>query len=284
MALLKRSSTPKPSAAADDPDGRMSLMDHLRELRNRLFKMIIGVVLATILGLVFFDPIWDFMTGPFCRLPDAYRLGGGKECSLVVGSVTGGLFINLKVAFIFGIVVASPLWIYQLWAFVTPGLYRNEKRYSYTFLGLAFPLFLAGATLAYLTMDKGLSLLLGFVPENAVPLIDVNDYLTFLMMMLLIFGVSFLLPLLLVFLNLIGVVRYETVAKHQRMVIFGFFVFAAVATPSQDPFTMLALALPMIGLFFVAEAFMYFHDKRADAAAALKARQIEEELDGTPAE
>ncbi|WP_062437462.1 twin-arginine translocase subunit TatC [Herbidospora daliensis] len=284
MALLKRSSTPKPSAAADDPDGRMSLMDHLRELRNRLFKMIIGVVLATILGLVFFDPIWDFMTGPFCRLPDAYRLGGGKECSLVVGSVTGGLFINLKVAFIFGIVVASPLWIYQLWAFVTPGLYRNEKRYSYTFLGLAFPLFLAGATLAYLTMDKGLSLLLGFVPENAVPLIDVNDYLTFLMMMLLIFGVSFLLPLLLVFLNLIGVVRYETVAKHQRMVVFGFFVFAAVATPSQDPFTMLALALPMIGLFFVAEAFMYFHDKRADAAAALKARQIEEELDGTPSE
>nr|WP_062340236.1 twin-arginine translocase subunit TatC [Herbidospora sakaeratensis] len=284
MALLKRSSTPKPSAAADDPDGRMSLMDHLRELRNRLFKMIIGVVLATILGLVFFDPIWDFMTGPFCRLPDAYRLGGGKECSLVVGSVTGGLFINLKVAFIFGIVVASPLWIYQLWAFVTPGLYRNEKRYSYTFLGLAFPLFLAGATLAYLTMDKGLSLLLGFVPENAVPLIDVNDYLTFLMMMLLIFGVSFLLPLLLVFLNLIGVVRYETVAKHQRMVVFGFFVFAAVATPSQDPFTMLALALPMIGLFFVAEAFMYFHDKRADAAAALKARQLEEELDGTPSE
>lgn len=284
MALLKRSSTPKPSAAADDPDGRMSLMDHLRELRNRLFKMIIGVVLATIVGLVFFDPIWDFMTGPFCRLPDAYRLGGGTECSLVVNSVTGGLFINLKVAFIFGVVVASPLWIYQIWAFVTPGLYRNEKRYSYTFLGLALPLFLAGATLAYLTMDKGLSLLLGFVPDNSVPLIDVNDYLTFLMMMLLIFGVSFLLPLLLVFLNLIGVVRYEVVAKHQRMVVFGFFVFSAVATPSQDPFTMLALALPMIGLFFVAEAFMYFHDKRADAAAALKARQIEEELDGTPAE
>lgn len=285
MALLKRSSTPKASSAAtDDPDGRMSLMDHLRELRNRLTKMIIGVVVGTIVGLVFFDPIWDFMTGPFCRLPDAYRLGGGKECSLVVGSVTGGLFINLKVAFMFGLVVASPIWLYQIWAFVTPGLYRNEKRYSYTFLGLAVPLFLAGATLAYLTMDKGLSLLLGFVPENAVPLIDVNDYLTFLMMMLLIFGVSFLLPLLLAFLNLLGVLRYETVAKHQRMVVFGMFVFAAVATPSQDPFTMLALALPMIGLFFLAEAFMFVHDKRADAAAAVKAKALEEELDGTPAE
>ncbi|WP_030452410.1 twin-arginine translocase subunit TatC [Herbidospora cretacea] len=283
MALLKRSSTPKASAAADDPDGRMSLMDHLRELRNRLFKMIIAVVAGTIVGLVFFDPIWDFMTGPFCRLPEAYRLGGDK-CSLVVNSVTGGLFINLKVAFIFGAVVASPIWLYQIWAFVTPGLYRNEKRYSYTFLGLAVPLFLAGASLAYLTMDKGLSLLLGFAPDNSVPLIDVSEYLSFLMMMLLIFGVSFLLPLLLVFLNLIGVVRYQAVAKHQRMVVFGFFVFAAVATPSQDPFTMLALALPMIALFFVAEAFMYFHDKRADAAAALKARQIEEELDGTPSE
>ncbi|GAB1823347.1 twin-arginine translocase subunit TatC [Herbidospora sp. RD11066] len=284
MALLKRSSTPKASAAADDPDGRMSLMDHLRELRNRLTKMIIGVVVGTIVGFIFFDPIWDFMTGPFCRLPDAYRLGGGTECSLVVNSVTGGLFINLKVAFMFGIVAASPIWLYQIWAFVTPGLYRNEKRYSFSFLGLAIPLFLAGATLAYLTMDKGLSLLLGFVPENSVPLIDVNEYLTFLMMMLLIFGVSFLLPLLLVFLNLIGVVRYKTVAKHQRMVVFGMFVFAAVATPSQDPFTMLALALPMIALFFVAEAFMFVHDKRADAAEAAKARALEEELDGTPAE
>ncbi|WP_214109194.1 twin-arginine translocase subunit TatC [Acrocarpospora catenulata] len=279
MALLKRST---PTTAASD-DGRMSLMDHIRELRNRLIKIILGVVVGTIVGFVFFDPIWDFMTGPFCRLPEAYRLGGGTECSLVVGSVTGGIFINLKVAFMFGLVVAAPIWLFQVWAFVTPGLYRNEKRYSYTFLALAIPLFLAGAALAYLTMDKGLSLLLGFVPDNAVALIDVSDYLSFLMMMLLIFGVSFLLPLLLAFLNILGVLKYSAVAKHQRMVVFLMFVFAAVATPSQDPFTMLALALPMIALFYLALGFMYAHDKRQAVADAAKAKALEEELDGPSA-
>ncbi|GAA1020560.1 Sec-independent protein translocase protein TatC [Acrocarpospora pleiomorpha] len=280
MALLKRSA---PTAASDD-DGRMSLMDHIRELRNRIVKIILGIVVGTIVGFIFFDPIWDFMTGPFCRLPSNLRLGNSTstDCNLnlVVGSVTGGIFINLKVAFMFGLVVAAPIWLYQVWAFVTPGLYRNEKKYSYTFLGLAVPLFLAGSALAYLTMDKGLSLLLGFVPENAVPLIDVNDYLSFLMLMLVIFGVSFLLPLLMAFLNVIGVLRYSAVAKHQRMVIFLMFVFAAIATPSQDPFTMLALAMPMIALFYLALAFMYFRDRRQDALDAQRARALEEELDG----
>jgi sec-independent protein translocase protein TatC len=276
MALLKRST---PASPADD-DGRMSLMDHIRELRNRIVKIILGIVVGTIVGFIFFDPIWDFMTGPFCRLPAAYRLGNGTECNLVVGSVTGGIFINLKVAFMFGLVVSAPIWLYQIWAFVTPGLYRNEKRYSYTFLGIAVPLFLSGSALAYLTMDKGLSLLLGFVPENAVALIDVNDYLSFLMLMLVIFGVSFLLPLLMAFLNIIGVLRYSAVAKHQRMVVFLMFVFAAIATPSQDPFTMLALGLPMIALFYLALAFMFFRDRKQDALDAQRAKQLEEELDG----
>lgn len=276
MALLKRSA---PAKAATDSDGRMTLMDHVRELRNRLVKMILAIAAGTVVGFIIFDPIWTFMTGPFCRLPETFRLGGG-ECTLVVNSVTGGIFINLKVAAMFGVVVSSPVWLYQVWAFVTPGLYRNERRHSMTFLGMAIPLFLAGASLAYLTMDKGLTLLLGFVPDNAIPLIDVNDYLSFLMLMLVIFGVSFLMPLLMAFLNIIGVLRYSLVAKHQRMVIFLLFVFAAVATPSQDPFTMLALAMPMILLFFVAEIFMYLHDKRADAAEAARVRALEEELDG----
>lgn len=280
MALLKRSS---PKAPSDD-DGRMSLMDHIRELRNRLVKMILAVVLGTIIGFLFFDPIWTFMTGPFCRLPEAYKLNGGDNCTLVVGGVTDGIFLNLKVAAIFGAVIAAPLWLYQIWAFVTPGLYRNEKRYSMGFLGLAVPLFGAGAALAYLTMDKGLSLLLGFVPENAIPLIDVSNYLDFLMMMLVIFGISFLMPLLMVFLNVIGVLPYRMVAKHQRMVVFLLFVFAAVATPSQDPFTMLALALPMVGLFFVAEAVMYFRDRKREATEAAHAQAIEDELDGSRSE
>ncbi|MGI5487528.1 twin-arginine translocase subunit TatC [Microtetraspora malaysiensis] len=279
MALLKRSST----AAPADDDGRMTLMEHVRELRNRLVKMILAVLAGTIVGFVFFDPIWTFMTGPFCRLPPAYKLTNGAGCTLVVHGVLDGFFINLKVAAIFGAVVSAPIWLYQIWAFVTPGLYNNERRYSLTFLGLAVPLFGAGAALAYLTLDKGLALLLSFVPLNAVPLIDVSDYLGFLIMMLVIFGISFLMPLLMVFLNFLGVLRFKTVAKHQRMVVFLLFVFAAVATPSQDPFTMLALAIPMVLLFFVAEGVMYLRDRKRDEEEAAREKALEEELDGTAA-
>jgi len=275
MALLKRSA-PRPPI----DDGRMTLMEHIRELRNRLVKMLLAVVIGTGVGFGFFTPIWNFMTAPFCRLPQAYKLTDGHACTLVVHGVLDGFMINLKVAVIFGAVVTAPIWLYQIWAFVTPGLYQNERRYSMAFLGLAVPLFGAGAALAYLTLDRGLSLLLGFVPGNTVPLIDVDDYLTFLILMLVVFGVSFLMPLLMVFLNVIGVLRYKTVSKHQRMTVFLLFVFAAIATPSQDPFTMLALALPMVVLFFIAETFMFFHDKRRDALDAARAQAIEEELDG----
>ncbi|GLW99666.1 twin-arginine translocase subunit TatC [Microtetraspora sp. NBRC 16547] len=277
MALLKRSST---SASAGAEDGRMTLMEHVRELRNRLVKMILAMVVGTIVGFAFFDPIWTFMTGPYCRLPAAYKITGGTECSLVVHGVLDGFFINLKVAAIFGAIVSAPIWLYQIWAFVTPGLYQNERRYSLAFLGLAVPLFGAGAALAYFTLDKGLSLLLGFVPDNAIALIDVGDYLGFLVMMLVIFGISFLMPLLMVFLNVVGILRFKTVAKHQRMVVFLLFVFAAVATPSQDPFTMLALAMPMVLLFFVAEGVMYLRDRKRDEEEAARAKALEEELDG----
>ncbi|MET8143805.1 twin-arginine translocase subunit TatC [Sphaerisporangium sp. NPDC005288] len=255
-------------------------MDHLRELRNRLVKAILGLTLGTVVGFVFFDRLWVFMTGPYCRLPAAHKLKDG-ECSLVVQGVFEGFMVNLQVALMFGAVVSAPIWLYQLWAFVTPGLYRNERRYSLAFVALAVPLFAAGAALAYYTMDKGLALLLGFAPGNVIPLISMDQYVGFMMAMLVIFGLSFELPLLMVFLNMIGVLPFKLVSKHQRMVVFLMFVFAAVATPSQDPITMLALAVPMVGMFMIAEVFMYFHDRKKDQLEAERQRQIEEELDGT---
>ncbi|MBO4272914.1 twin-arginine translocase subunit TatC [Microbispora sp. H10670] len=276
MALLKRS-TPVTSE-----DGRMTLMEHLRELRNRLVKAILAVVVGTAVGFIYFDPIWNFLKQPYCRLPQAHQFNK-DQCILVVNGVFDSFFVNLKVAVMFGLVVSAVFWIYQLWAFVTPGLYQNERRYTVAFLGLSVPLFTAGAALAYITMDKGLALLLGFAPDGTLTLVSINEYLSFALAMLIIFGISFLMPLLLVFLNVIGVVRYRMVSKHTRMVVFLMFVFAAVATPSQDPITMLALALPMVALFFVAMAFMYFHDKKRDAADAAHARAIEEELDGPSA-
>ncbi|MDH2430645.1 twin-arginine translocase subunit TatC [Sphaerisporangium sp. TRM90804] len=254
-------------------------MEHLREMRNRLVKAILGLVVGTAVGFIFFDRLWNFMVGPYCRLPAAHDLKAG-ECTLVVQSVFEGFMVNLQVAIMFGAVVTAPIWLYQLWAFVTPGLYRNERRYSLAFLGLSVPLFAAGAALAYLTMDKGLGLLLSFAPSNVIALITMQEYVGFLLAMLVIFGVSFELPLLLVFLNFIGVVPFRVVQKHQRLVIFLMFLFAAVATPSQDPFTMLALALPMVGMFLIAEVVMYFHDRKRDRLEAERQRELAEELDG----
>lgn len=273
MALLKRSTPSVPD------DGRMTLMEHIRELRNRLVKAILAVVAGTVVGFIFFEPIWKFLKQPYCRLPQARQLYEDR-CMLFVNGVFDSFFVNLKVALMFGLVVSAVFWLYQLWAFVTPGLYQNERRYTIAFLGLAVPLFTAGAALAYLIMDKGLGLLLGFTPEDTLNLLTINDYLNFTLAMLAIFGVSFLMPLLMVFLNVIGVLRFATVAKHQRMVVFLLFVFSAVATPSQDPFSMLMLALPMVGLFYIAQAVMFFRDRRRDAADAAHARAIEEELDG----
>ncbi|MDP9867524.1 twin-arginine translocase subunit TatC [Streptosporangium brasiliense] len=237
-------------------------MEHLRELRNRLVIALLALVAGIVVGFIFFDPIWTFITEPYCDLPASHLLREG-ECTFAIRGVFEAFFVNLKVAAMFALVVSSPVWLYQIWAFVTPGLYRNEKRYSISFLALAIPLFLAGAALAYFIMDTGLAILLGFAPTNAIPLLEMDEYLSYALVMLIIFGVSFELPLLMVFLNVIGVLPRATVAKHRRMVIFIMFLFAAIATPSTDPFSMIALAIPMVVLFALAEGFMYVRERRA---------------------
>lgn len=273
MALLKRS---KPSGARD-PEGRMPLKEHLRELRSRIIKALLGLAVGIVVGFIFFDPLWEFVKEPYCGLPQEHMLKPG-ECSLAVQGVFESFFVNLKVAALFALVASSPVWLYQIWAFVAPGLYRNERRYSLTFLGLAIPLFLAGAALAYFVMDTGLAILLSFAPPDTTLVITINEYLGYALAMLLIFGVSFELPLLLVFLNLIGVLSHAAVAKHRRMIVFVMFVFGAVATPGGDPFTMIALALPMVVLFLLAELVMYLRDKRRAVAEAERQRLLEEEL------
>lgn len=273
MALLKRS---KPSGTRD-PEGRMPLKEHLRELRSRIIKALLGVAAGIVAGFIFFDPIWRFVKEPYCGLPQEHMLKPG-QCSLAVQGVFESFFVNLKVATLFALVVASPVWLYQIWAFVAPGLYRNERRYTLTFLGLAIPLFLAGTALAYFVMDTGLAILFSFAPPDTTLVITINEYLGYALAMLLIFGVSFELPLLLVFLNLIGVLSHAAVAKHRRMIIFVMFVFGAVATPGGDPFTMIALALPMVVLFLLAELVMYLRDKRRAVAEAERRRLLEEEL------
>jgi len=264
MALLKWPKSGRNGAApspAEAGDGRMSLMEHLRELRNRLVIALLGLVAGTIVGFIFFAPIWEFVSAPYCGLPQAQELRSG-QCTMLILGVFDSFFVNLKVAAMFGLVVSSPIWLWQIWGFVTPGLYRNEKRYSILFMLLAVPLFLGGAALAYFVMDTGLSILLSFAPPGTVVSLTIDEYLSYALIMIIVFGISFELPLLMVFLNIIGVLPRSLVAKHRRMVVFLMFVFGAVATPGGDPFTMIALALPMVLLFALAEGFMYLREKR----------------------
>ncbi|WP_370770987.1 twin-arginine translocase subunit TatC [Actinomadura roseirufa] len=252
--------TVKISRRSAAPDGRMPLMEHLRELRNRLIKAILGLVAGGIVGWVFFGPIWDFIKEPYTRIPPEHCIAG--KCDLVVHGIFDGFFVHLKVALIFGALISSPIWLYQIWAFVAPGLYRRERRWTYVFMCAAVPLFLAGGALAYMTMDKGLKIFIGLAPGDTQVLVGVQDYLGYAQAMLFIFGLTFELPLFVVMLNLVGVLTHERIRKSRRLLIFGVFVFAAVATPSQDPFTMLALALPTVVLFEFAELIAFVHDRR----------------------
>jgi sec-independent protein translocase protein TatC len=228
----------------------MSLGEHIRELRSRLVRAVVAIALGVVVGWLLFDRVWELMTDQFCALEQSDDITG--ECNLVVNGIFSGFFIHLKVATIIGVILASPIWLYQIWAFVTPGLHRRERRWTITFLALAVPLFVLGSVLAYVTLPKGLELLLGFTPDKAVNFITIDSYLGYLVTMLLVFGVSFEFPLMLGLLNLAGILGYQRMKAWWRPMVLGIFVFAAVATPSPDPITMSVLAVPMCVFYGIA--------------------------------
>jgi len=237
-------------------------MEHLLELRSRLFIAFLAVGVATILMWFFFNPVWDFLKQPYCDLPQEHRFNPNGECTLFVNGIFEGFNIRLKVSVILGVVISSPIWIYQLWSFITPGLRSREKRWTYTFVGAAVPLFFLGAVLAYFTLDKGLAFFLGVNANDVTALITVSSYLGFFLAMLLVFGLSFEFPLLVIVLNMAGLLTYARLRQWWRGITVGIFVFAAVVTPSPDPITMSVLAVPMVGMYWVAALIARVHDRR----------------------
>jgi sec-independent protein translocase protein TatC len=240
-------------------DGRMALSDHLRELRARILKMTVVVLLGLGVALIFFDQLYDLVYDPYLRaqrnLPEDSTVG-------TTGGPGGGLMLYLKLCGLASVVCTSPFWLYQIWAFILPGLHAKEKRWSRIFVAIAGPLFMAGILLGYLTLPKGLEILIGFNPPGLTNLVDFNDYLTFFSRTLLVFGIAFEIPLFVVLLNLAGVVSGKSLGAHRPWIIVGVFVFAAVATPSADPFTMTFMAVPMVLLFLLAEQIARFNDRR----------------------
>jgi sec-independent protein translocase protein TatC len=246
-----------------NPDGRMPLMDHLRELRNRLVKSIIVILLGAIVAYVFRSHTWDFVVHPFCAAKIDGRTGcQGVGDQLTVNGVFDGFFLQIKIAFYLSLIATCPVWLYQLWAFIAPGLYAREKKWAYVFTGTAVPLFVGGAFLAYLIMDRGLQALLGFVPHNVLVLPNVDTYFSYFFGMIAGFGIAFELPLAIVMLNVAGILTHERFRKWRRLMIFLVFLISGIVNPSPDPYTMLILGGVAVVLVEVAEVFVYFNDKR----------------------
>jgi Tat protein translocase TatC len=249
----------------------MSLVAHLTELRSRVFKALLALAVGAVVGFLWYDRgLLTFLTEPYCNLPADYRYLGGDDCRLVVLDVFGGVLLRLKIGLIAGAVLSSPFWLYQLWAFITPGLKRNEKRYTVAFVAASSLLFALGTFMAYLTLKKGLELLLSLAGDEVGFALTAPDYLGFVISLLVAFGLSFELPLIAVALNLVGVLSYAALAKARRWIYFLTVVFAAFITPTQDPFTMLAMALPMAVLFELAIQTARIVDKRRAKRAAVE--------------
>jgi sec-independent protein translocase protein TatC len=244
------------SQRQSNPDGRMPLMEHIRELRNRLFKAVLALAVGMAIGFIpqVYDRLWRFVEHPFL-------LAAGHDKLIVIG-VFDGFMLRVQIAFFFGLIITSPFWLYQIWAFLAPGLYRREKKWAYIFVGAAAPLFAAGAALAYYVMSRGLHYLLALVPSGVSVMATVSNYLSYFEAMILGFGLAFELPLALVMLNLVGILSHDRIRKWRRIMIFSVFVFAGIASPSPDPLTMLMLAGPCVVLIEVAELLIWANDRR----------------------
>jgi sec-independent protein translocase protein TatC len=255
----------------------MTLTEHLYELRRRVVISVLAVIAMTIVAYIFHGHLLHWIEHPYCQLPAKDRAFGDR-CTLFASGVLEPFTITLKVSLYAGVLGSSPIWLYQIWKFITPGLYAHERRYAIAFVGASMALFALGGAFAYLTLQKGLSFLLGFANGGIVSLLQFSNYLSFVVAMVLIFAVSFELPLFIVMLNLVGVVSATRLRSWARGVTFGIFVFAAVATPSQDPFTMTALAVPMCLLFGLAVVIATVHDRRVARRPAMYPDLSDDEL------
>ncbi|GAA2876409.1 Sec-independent protein translocase protein TatC [Actinoplanes cyaneus] len=280
MASLSLRRNKGPSKFEQASDGSMTLIEHVRELRNRLFIASIGVVLGLIVGFIVSDWVFDLLSGPYCNLDTSWVLNnnGVAECKYLTLAATDGLIIKLKIALWVGLILGAPVWLYQLWAFVAPGLHRHERRWAYVFVGIAAPLFAGGAVLAYFVVQHSLQFIMDAGVLQGSQQLEVTAYIGFVTTMILLFGVAFEFPLILLMLNFTGVVTAKRLLSWWRVVVFLCFAFAAVATPDPGPFGMALLASCMALLYFVAIGVAFLNDRRKGVGKEIYAGLNDDEV------
>ncbi|MGC4774267.1 twin-arginine translocase subunit TatC [Micromonospora chalcea] len=250
-----------PSNFARAADGSMTLIEHIRELRNRLFRASLAILVGFGFGVWLSGPVLHILQKPYCDLPKARLIDG--NCNFVQLGPADLFLLQMKVALWVGLIIAAPIWLYQLWAFIAPGLHRHERRYAYFFTALAAPLFAAGAVLAYFVTSKGLEFLLNVSGGGDVTTtLDITRYVGFVTNLILLFGVAFEFPLIVLMLNFVGLASAKRLLSWWRVAVFVFFAFSAVVTPTPDPFGMTALAICLCALYFAAVGVAFINDKR----------------------
>ncbi|WP_296139180.1 twin-arginine translocase subunit TatC [uncultured Tessaracoccus sp.] len=248
------------------PGGTMSLMDHLRELRYRLTVSVLAIAVAAIVSGVFYERLVPFVTNPFEQAKRwvLENTNGTAEIMLTAQNVVSPFTLAVVACLLSGLVFSCPVWLYEIWAFFAPALLKQEKKYILSFVGAATPLFLLGCLVGYWIWPRGVAVMVGFTPQGfeIKNLLDMVDFLQKQVMIMLVFGISFMLPVLLVMLCLAGVVHGYQLGRWRKGVILGSTIFAAVVTPTVDPFSMLALVVPMTLLFLVAEVCCRLIDRK----------------------
>ncbi len=240
----------------------MPLADHLRELRARIVKSGLALFAAGALGWFLYDPALAILRKPFDDYAAAHP---DRTIETTYTGLTSAFSQRLSLAIFLGVIVSSPIWLYQIWAFIMPGLTKKEKRISLSFIGAAVPLFLGGVFMAHYSLPFVVGILLDFAASGTANLMTLSDYLSFVTRFILAFGIAFLLPVFLVGLNLIGILPADRLAKGWRIAVFAILVFSAMMMPTPDPFTMFLLAGPLIVFFFAALAVCKILDRRKAA-------------------
>ncbi|OFI37996.1 twin arginine-targeting protein translocase TatC [Arthrobacter sp. SW1] len=253
----------------------MALLDHLKELKNRLFKAALAVIAGTVVGFIVYQPLLAALIKPIKDLNEKE----GRAATLNFDGVASSFDLMVQVSIFLGVIIASPVWIYQLWAFIVPGLHKKERRMALSFVAAAVPLFVGGVLLAWLVLPNAVRVLTEFTPDGGSNFISADVYLAFVLRLLLAFGIAFLVPVVLVGLNLAGIIKGQQLIKSWRITVFLVCLFAAMAAPGADAMSMFYLAVPMLILFFAAIGLCIVNDKRRARRQAKLAEETEATAD-----